>query len=164
MNRVLFEVSYIGSWRTYFIIIIALCIFSFLYFRFRGIDRTDQSEKGRKIAGVITKVLRIFIVIYVFFLIKGYMDIVIQYKMGHYVEIEGTVDSYCYFKNSEYITLDGVKFHCSSGNQWGYYPVGRNFSVIAGNGQHLRIRYIPRGRENIIVYIEQILPEEWDSQ
>ena len=164
MNRVLFEVSYIGSWRTYFIIIIALCIFSFLYFRFRGIERTDQSEKGRKIAGVITKVLRIFIVIYVFFLIKGYMDIVIQYKMGHYVEIEGTVDSYCYFKNSEYITLDGVKFHCSSGNQWGYYPVGKIFSVIAGNGQHLRIRYIPRGRENIIVYIEQILPEGWDSQ
>ena len=29
-----------------------------------------------------------------------------------------------------------------------------------GNGQHLKIRYIRSGSENVIVYIAQIIPEE----
>ena len=31
------------------------------------------------------------------------------------------------------------------------------------NGQHLRIRYLPKSSENTIVYIEQMMPEEWET-
>ncbi len=99
--------------------------------------------------------------VYVFLLIKGYIEIVIPYKNGHYVEIEGKVENYVNVKRTEYFTVDGVRFKCSGGLPWGYSWRG-NSSVIV-SGRHLRIRYIPSSSENIIVYIEQMMPEEWDT-
>lgn len=66
----------------------------------------------------------------------------------------GTIESF---------TLDGVKFECSDGNIGGYCPNRKHGGVIAGNGQHLRIRYIPHSQGNTIVYIEQMMPEEWEE-
>lgn len=168
MNRVLFEVSHIGSLYGCFNIILAFCIDFFLYFRFREIARTDKRKQGRKLAGVITKVVIVFMVVYVIIFLKGYIDIVVQYRNGHYIEIEGVIEDYSSNLGNrrgkvESFTLDGVRFECSDGPTWGYCPNRMNGGVIRGNGQHLRIRYIPRGRENVIVYIEQLLPEEWNS-
>ena len=148
MNRVLFEVSYIGSFRGFLNIILAFCIFFFLYLRFSGIS------------GVLQKALIVLMVVYTISLIKGYVDTVIQYKNGNYIEIEGTVERYYYSQGNEYFTLDGVSFRCSSGISWGYYPNNSNDSVIAGNGQHLRIRYLPNKSEKVIVYIEQLMTKE----
>lgn len=42
-----------------------------------------------------------------------------------------------------------------------YFWAKRNEIIISG--RHLRIRYIPLRQENVIVYIEQMMPEEWDT-
>lgn len=136
-----------------------------MYFRFRRIARTDKREQGRKLAGVIAKVAIIFRVVYIISLIKGYIDIVVQYKNSHYIEIEGGVEDYSSNLENrrgtvESLTLDGVKFECSDGPAWIYCPTRENGGVIRGNGQHLKIRYIPDTDGNAIVYIEQLLPEE----
>ena len=51
-------------------------------------------------------------------------------------------------------------FETSNISSWGYCQTRENGGVIMGNGQHLKIRYIRSGSENVIVYIEQIIPEE----
>ena len=166
MNRVLFEVSYIGNIYGLAHIVFGFGIFLFLYFSIRGIARTeDKRVQGRELARVLEKVVLVIIVGYIIFLIKGYMDIVVQYKNGHYIEIEGVTEDYSSNLGNERgpvetFTLDGVYFKCSDGATWGYCPPRKNGSVIRGNGRHLKIRYIPRKNENVIVYIEQLIPEE----
>lgn len=95
-------------------------------------------------------------------LIKEYKDVVITYKNGNYVEIEGTVENYSTVKDDiEYFTVDGVDFRCSEGEVFGYAKLKKNKIIISG--RHLRIRYIPLKHENVIVYIEQMMPEEWET-
>ena len=96
--------------------------------------------------------------------INDYKNIVIPYKNGNYVEIEGTVENYSVSlrENVEYFTVDGVRFECSYGSpMWGYQKQRKNEIIISG--RHLKIRYIPFRHENVIVYIEQMVPEEWES-
>ena len=165
--RVLFEISYIGSLYGCFNIIFSFCILFFLYSGVRRIARTeDERVQGRELAGAITKVLIVIIVGYIISLIKGYKDIVVQYKNGHYIEIEGVIEDYSSNLGNkrgsvESFTLDGVYFKCSDGATWGYCPTRGNGGVIRGNGQHLRIRYIPSSNGNTIVYIEQMMPGEF---
>ena len=160
MNKVLFEVSYIGSLHGFFNIALAFCLLLFLYFGTRKTAKEHKRERDRKMARILMKADIVIIVIYTMYLIKGYVDIVVQYNNGGYTEIEGTVKQYYYSQGTDYFSLDGVNFRCSSGIPWGYCQTRENGGVIAGNGQHLRIRYIHSGSENIIVYIEQIILEE----
>lgn len=165
MKKVLFETSYIGSLYGFFNILLGFIAFFSLYFGCKKIARTDKRDWDRKAARITMKVVMVIIVIYIIFLIKGYIDIVISYKTGHYIEIEGIVEGYsANLKNQrgpiESFTLDGVRFVCSDGATWGYCPTRTNGGVIMGNGQHLRIRYVRSGNEKIIVYIEQMIPEE----
>ena len=165
MNRVLFEVSYIGNIYGLAHIVLGFGIFLFLYFDLKRI-KNDGQERDREIARVAEKVVIVIIVGYIISLIKGYMDIVVQYKNGHYIEIEGVTEDYVSNLGRgpvETFTLDGVYFECSDKATWGYCPPRKNGSVIRGNGRHLRIRYIPRKNENVIVYIEQLIPEECNS-
>lgn len=164
MNRVLFEVSYIGNWRTYVMIILFFGIFIFLCLRLREIAGAVQNRKAKKIEKVAKIFLIVWTVMFIISLIEGYINIVIPYKNGDYIEIEGTVDYYYVYKGGdEYIILEGVAFNTSGATPWGYSALGKKDSVIAGYGQHLRIRYIPHGSDNVIVYIEQLLPEEWEG-
>lgn len=98
-------------------------------------------------AGLITIVIAIVV----------YGKVILGYKWrGEYREVEGVVEKYK--DESTYIsfTVNGVKFNISGHNlTWGYtYWQGEN--VITGDGQHLRIRYMP---PNYIVYIEEIADE-----
>ena len=167
MYRVLFEVSYIGNIYGLAHIVLGFGILLFLYFSIRGIARTeDKRVQGRELARVLEKVVLVIIVGYIISLIKGYMDIVVQYKSGHYVEIEGVTEDYVSNLGRgpvETFTLDGVYFECSDKATWGYCPPRKNGSVIRGNGRHLRIRYIPNRGENVIVYIERLIPEKSNS-
>lgn len=102
------------------------------------------------------------IIIYTIVTVKNYKDIVIAYKNGDYIEIEGMVKDYHYLRGDyETFTLNGVKFECSNGT-WGYSKNGRE-SLVSGYGRYLRIRYIPGKDRNTIVYIETLLPEERQS-
>ena len=160
MNKVLFEVNYIGNFHGLFNIVLAFGLFFFLYFGMRRTAKEHKKAWERKLAKILMKADIVIIVIYTMHLIKGYADIVVQYKSGNYNEIEGTVKQYYYSQGTDYFSLDGVSFRCSSGIAWGYCQTRENGGVIMGNGQHLKIRYIRSGSENVIVYIEQIIPEE----
>lgn len=167
MNKVLFEISYIGSLHGFFNTILFFCILIFLYFGSKRTAKDHKRKWDRKLAKIFMKIDMIIFVIYTISLVKGYIDTVLQYKTGHYIEIEGIVEGYsANLMNQrgpiESFALGGVRFECSDGATWGYCPTRTNGGVIAGNGQHLRIRYIRNGDEKVIVYIEQMIPEEDD--
>lgn len=151
MNKILFETSYIGNTYEILYIILFFFISFFLCFRLKK--------------AVVTVIIIGLMMIYTIYLINSYIDVVIAYKNGDYVEIEGRVEDY--YKSlrgtSEYFTIDGVEFECSSGDSvWGYYKQGNNNRVIT-EGRLLRIRYISNRRGNTIVYIEQMMPDDWNT-
>ncbi|MDE7339643.1 MAG: hypothetical protein K2N80_03655 [Lachnospiraceae bacterium] len=111
---------------------------------------------------ILEKAVLFFIVIYIAAVIDEYIHTVVYYKAGYYFEIEGVVENYSSVpgRNGTTFTVDGVEFHCPD-NSWGYYPTNENSKVIKENGQYLKIRYIPHDIQgNVIVYIEQMIPED----
>lgn len=164
MNRVLYEVSYIGNIQNWLGIILSISIIAIVV---HGIRKGSQTEKAKKITIAIIITMTIFMLsLYAIAVAAGCAGALIPYKKGRYVEIEGVIQDYSpNFGHTrgtiESFTLDGVKFECSDGAIWGYCPNRENGGVITGNGQHLRIRYIPGKPRNTIVYIEQMMPEEW---
>lgn len=162
MSRVLFELSYIGDIRGNISKVSVFIVLFFVYFNARKMAKTDKREDNRELARVVTKIIIVIMLVYTVFVIKKYIDVVIAYKGGNYIEVEGPVEGYHYSQGTEYFVLDGVRFECSNEFSWGYHPHGNN-GCVAGNGQHLRIRYIPDRQGNTIVYIEQMMPEERDT-
>ncbi len=154
MHRVVFEIGDKEIFRVVFNIIILCCISFFFYLCIK--------EKSRVIVKIILAFMMMDIIIYTIVTVKNYKDIVIAYKNGDYIEIEGMVKDYHYLRGDyETFTLNGVKFECSNGT-WGYSKNGRE-SLVSGYGRYLRIRYIPGKDRNTIVYIETLLPEERQS-
>ncbi len=159
MHRALFEIGYFGSVYGLFHIFCGLCAFLFLCFCTKKIANTDEREENRVIAGTVTKAVMVFMILYLLFLVKSYINVVIPYQTGNYIQIEGVVRKYSNIKGTERFSLKGVEFECSSDMPWGYFQHGDK-SILSGNGQYLRIRYIPGRRRNTIVYIEQLKPEQ----
>ena len=94
-------------------------------------------------------------------MIGEYCDVVVKYKTGNYVEIEGVVEDYSFVPGREgtTFTVDGVEFHCPS-SDWGYHPTNEDNRAIK-DGEYLKIRYIDdEVQGNVIVYIEQRSQEE----
>lgn len=154
MHRVVFEVNDKEIFRVLFNVILFFGTSFFLYLSIKG--------KSRAIVKMILVFLLVENLIYTISMIESYNDIVIAYKNGDYIEIEGMVRNYYHLRGDyEKFTLNGVKFECSGGN-YGYCKNGRE-SLVSGYGRYLRIGYIPGKRRNTIVYIEQLLPEERPS-
>ena len=169
MNKILYEASYVGSSKGFFNIVIViimlalLCLSLIFKIRKRKKAYSENGEKGKfqygaesaldyfgltvfGTAGLITIVSAIVV----------YGNVILGYKWrGEYREVEGVVEEY-EKGNTISFTVNGVKFNISGHNAtWGYtYWQGEN--VITGDGQHLRIRYIP---PDTIVYIEEIADE-----
>ena len=163
MNRVLYEVNSIWNFNGLPLIILEIGIFicTFILPLLKGvvIEKTDRRKIGIGSPNIFTLVIVIALIISV----KGYAGTVIQYKRGDFIEIEGAVEEYHFTSKGRFpvetFTLDGVAFKCPDG-VWGYRPSRENGGVVRGNGQHLRIRYIPNKDEKVIVYIEQLMPKE----
>lgn len=165
MNQVLFETGYMGDIRGNMLLISGFGGLLLFYLKMKSDAKTEKREEVAKLTCLAAKGLLACIVIGIAALIKGYKDIVISYKSGNYVEIEGVVEDYYeepYKGYDEYFTIDGVRFECSYGSpMWGYQKQRKNEIIISG--RHLKIRYIPFRHENVIVYIEQMVPEEWET-
>lgn len=163
MNRILYEVNFAGNIQRWLVLLSGVIILII------GVAVQRKNDKIKEEERILTTIVMIaFIAINAIGVVVGCVGTLIPYKKGHYVEIEGVIQDYHSNLGStrgtiESFTLDGVKFECSDGNIWGYAPNRKNGGVICGNGQHLRIRYIPKTSENTIVYIEQMMPEEWET-
>ena len=83
MHRALFEVSYIGSLQGFLNIILVFIVFFLLYF---------LARKENMIT--VMRIMIVFMVVYTVLLGKSYTDVVIAYKSGDYIEIEGKVKNY----------------------------------------------------------------------
>lgn len=162
MNRVVFEVSYIGNPYVLFRVILFHCIAFLIIFYSRGIVRKYKEGRGKKMARGNIRFAAVFTLVCTVIFIRGYINTVVQYKSGRYIEIEGIVENYHLNARgtSEYFTVGGVLFTTPYISSWGYCQTSNNGGVIRGNGQHLRIRYVPTEDGKVIVYIEQLIPEE----
>ena len=163
MNRVLFETNYMNP-SGFKYIVIAFCIILFLYLCLKVIVRVDKKMqiKGKKIGilKIMEKIVLFIIIIGIVTEIEEYFDIVVRYKTGHYIEVEGAVENYSFVpgRMGTSFTIDGVDFYCPS-SSWGYEPTNESNKVIKENGQYLKIRYITDEIQgNVIVYIEQLIP------
>lgn len=160
MDEVLFEVSYIGSPRGFLHTVMFFGGMSILLvsnYRKRHMTNTKKEYILYKIKIIGTIFFSILYLVMIFGLILTYCQIILVYKMGGYCEVEGVVENYTKYLRTETFTVDTVEFETGEAEAtWGY--VWQNGeSVITGNGQHLRIRYIPTA--NTIVYIEEIAEE-----
>lgn len=163
MNRILYEVNFAGNIQRWLVLLSGVIILIIWVAIQRKNDKIKEEER------ILTTIVMIaFIAINAIGVVVGCVGTLIPYKKGYYVEIEGVIQDYHSNLGStrgtiESFTLDGVKFKCSDGNIWGYCPDRKNGGVIAGNGQHLRIRYVSNLLGNTIMYIEQMMPEEWEE-
>lgn len=161
MNKVLFETSYIGSVDGFLSIVIfgfSLIIAWLCMKKKRFCINNKWGYLRYWIHNIITYLWGTMIVLMIWNYIVGYIDIILAYKHGEYCEVEGVVMDFEAFRMHESFTVNGVRFEDGSELTWGYT---RSFgdSVITGNGQHLRIRFIPLESRNIMVYIEEIAEE-----
>lgn len=167
MNRVLFETGYLGDIRGNATIMLYLAVLLLFYFWWKWEAKREKKEKAAKLMSVASKGMLVYLIIEILVLIESYINIVLPYKNGDYVEIEGVVEDYreeSLKGRSEYFTVDGVSFKCSyDGVAWGYQKQQQKRNEIIISGRHLKIRYIPLKHENVIVYIEQMMPEEGDT-
>lgn len=165
MNSVLFETSYITV-EGFKHIIYIVCLIAFLYcLCFRGMIKIHRKRvmNGKKsgILSILEKIVLLFIIALIIGMIGEYSDVVVKYKSGRYIEIEGVVENYSFVSGREgtTFTVDGVEFHCPS-SDWGYQPTDDDNKSIK-DGQYLKIRYIDdEVQGNVIVYIEQLRQEE----
>lgn len=163
MNQILFEVNWIGSLRSFFSEMVLCILFIVaLVCQIRARNKLDRSETKGQIRYVTQTASIISWGIITVLLIagswNGYFDIIVAYKLGNYREVEGMVEDFriadgCY---DLYFTVNDITFSPGQTASWGYTLLMTNKSVIQGNGQRLKIRYIPYGGDNTIVYIEQL--------
>ena len=166
MNRVLFETNYMNP-SGFLSISVSICMVLLFYLCLRGLIEIDKRVRRRgkkiKVLKIFEKAILFFIIIFIVAVIEEYVGIVVQYKTGHYIEIEGVVENYSFIpgRKGTIFTVDGVEFRCPD-NSWGYYPTNESNIVIKENGQHLKIRYIFNeiNNGNVIVYIEQLISED----
>lgn len=159
MNRILYEINSIWNFYGIPLIILEICFLILPFLKGVVVEKTDKREIRIGFPNIYVAVTLIAVILS----IKGYVSTVIQYKCGDYIEVEGVVEGY-YFSSGgrfpvEKFILDGVSFTCPDG-VWGYRPSRRRGEVVRGNGQHLRIRYLSNKNGKVIVYIEQLPPEE----
>ncbi len=185
MNKILYEASYIGSSRGFFTIVITtigliLGFIGLIYIMKREKRLYSTSMTRERFAhmmsyiffSIVAVIWGVFTLIMIMGLIVEYGQVILGYKGGEYREVEGKVENYIEHSNRYTFSVKEIEFKISGRYiTWGYtYWHGKN--VITGNGQHLRIRYIPGS--NSIVYIEEIAErqtveteeslEEWMSK
>ena len=168
---ILYEASYIGSSKVFLnnVMVVGEMAFAFLLCFFRAKKAKMLIEKNvsnvrkdyftHKIHYIVFSIFAVFfgivLLILVLGMILGYNNVILRYKRGEYREVEGIVEDYRDSKVDRF-TVNGVEFEISEYNAtWGY-SYWHNENVVEGDGQHLKIRYLPPNR---IVYIEEIADE-----
>ena len=122
MNKVLFETAYMGDIRGIMLTVLSYGGLLLFYLKIKSNAKTEKRENVASLFTVVAKGVLVMSVIGLVSLIKEYKDVVITYKNGNYVEIEGTVENYSTSLKDdiEYFTVDGVDFTCYEGEPFRY--------------------------------------------
>lgn len=178
MNKILYEASYIGNSKSFYSsvvsviesigILIVIIVIIYTLKKERDVEEEYRGNKDKEYFLYVFKYIFLSIFALIWGLgtllelggsILGYDEVILGYKRGKYREVEGFVEDYTDAKTHTF-TVGGVEFTVSAYiSTWGYTYWKSDQNVITGDGQHLRIRYIPRSSgSNTIVYIEEIGP------
>lgn len=164
INKILYEASYIGSPKSFFMHAITIVMLVFVTVRsicrLKRIQDTNIEEMNFRykvnciqeyIVMVVFGIVGLLVIIGT---INSWNEDILGYKKGKYREVEGIVEDYTDTKNGYTFTVKGVEFEVSMAVlTWGYtYRYKKD--VITGDGQHLRIRYT---WPTTILYIEEIV-------
>ena len=122
MNKVLFETAYMGDIRGIMLTVLSYGGLLLFYLKIKSNAKIEKRENVGSLFTVVAKGVLVMSVIGLVSLIKEYKDVVITYKNGNYVEIEGTVENYSTSLKDdiEYFTVDGVDFTCYEGEPFRY--------------------------------------------
>ncbi len=122
MNKVLFETAYMGDIRGIMLTVLSYGGLLLFYLKIKSNAKIEKRENVASLFTVVAKGVLVMSVIGLVSLIKEYKDVVITYKNGNYVEIEGTVENYSTSLKDdiEYFTVDGVDFTCYEGEPFRY--------------------------------------------
>ncbi len=122
MNKVLFETAYMGDIRGIMLTVLSYGGLLLFYLKIKSDAKIEKRENVASLFTVVAKGVLVMSVIGLVSLIKEYKDVVITYKNGNYVEIEGTVENYSTSLKDdiEYFTVDGVDFTCYEGEPFRY--------------------------------------------
>ncbi len=170
MPRVLYEASYIGNPKSFSffiediiesIMILILVIVAIYTLKKESGVKEEYCGYALKHFSLTVFALfgGVFGLLYLVSTILNYNEEILEYKRGKYSEVEGFVEDYTDSKTHTF-TVNGVEFEVSAFVQtWGYTYAKSDNNVITGDGQHLKIRYMPHSSgSNTIVYIEEIGP------
>ena len=122
MNKVLFETAYMGDIRGIMLTVLSYGGLLLFYLKIKSNAKIEKRENVASLFTVVAKGVLVMSVMGLVSLIKEYKDVVITYKNGNYVEIEGTVENYSTSLKDdiEYFTVDGVDFTCYEGEPFRY--------------------------------------------
>lgn len=164
MNKILYETSYIGNTKCFLNHLYDISCFAWVFigsiYLIKKKRLKEEHNSQYVIYVIVLFILGLSELLDVSNLVSKYGEIVLEYKGGRYWEVEGIVEDYTDYKNNDTFTVNGVDFEISSVFYTWEYTYRPNENVITGDGQHLKIRYIPGSSgSNRIVYIEEIADE-----
>ena len=164
MNKVLYEVTF--EWHSLYYsagIVFVVALIFFLYHRKKRFELDTKMQVAWFFSGLIAAGALIAQIIMSISAIAEYQQVVVAYEEGRYQTIVGEIEKFTTTtpegKGYETFEIDGVYFSYSDHIIHQGYRNSKTFGgVIKGDGQQLKIGYIKKNGENIIVYIEEISP------
>ena len=162
MNKILYEATF--EWHSMYYgagIVFVIALIFFLYHRKKRFELDTKMQVIWFFSGLIAAGALIAQVIMGVSAVKDYQQVVVAYEEGNYKTVVGEVEKFTTMtpegKGYETFEIDGVYFSYSDNIIHQGYRNSKTFGgVIKGDGQQLKIGYIEKNGENIIVYIEDI--------
>ena len=164
MSKVLYEVTF--EWDSMYYgaaIVFVIAFVFFLAYRKKRFDLDTKMQVAWFFSGLIAVGALIAQIIMGISALNDYQKVVVAYEEGNYQTVVGEVEKFTTTtpegKGYETFEIDGVYFSYSDNIIHQGYRNSKTFGgVIKGDGQQLKIGYIEKNGENIIVYIEEISP------
>lgn len=164
MNKVLYEVTF--EWDSMYYgaaVVFVIALVFILAYRKKRFDLDTKIQVAWFFSGLIAAGALIAQIIIGISALNDYQQVVVAYEEGNYKTVVGEVEEFTTMttqgKGYETFEINGVCFSYSDNIIHQGYHNSRTFGgVIEGDGQLLKIGYVEKGGENIIVYIEEISP------
>ena len=162
MNKVLYEVTF--EWHSMYYgaaVVFVIALGFFLAYRKKRFELDTKMQVVWFFGGFIAVGALIVQIIMGISALNDYQQVVVAYEEGNYKTVVGEVEEFTTMtpqgKEYEAFEINGVYFSYSDNVIHQGYHNSKTFGgFIKGNVQQLKIGYIEKNGENIIVYIEDI--------
>ena len=162
MNKILYEATF--EWHSMYYgagIVFVIALIFYLCNRKKRFELDTKMQVIWFFSGLIAAGALIAQIIMGVSAVKDYQQVVVAYEEGNYKTVAGEVENFCPMPyaghGEESFEINGIYFSYSDFIiQQGYHNAKSHGGVISADGQLLKIGYVEKNNENIIVYIEEI--------